>query len=106
MAKQKNPKQTERREVTGLERLGMRVSAMINAPLAQLNRRVTIHRLDTDEDDAWNGVMELLSEEEALDITFNDDGTVTLRWEAGADEDRPAGKGEAQEEPNVEEVPF
>jgi hypothetical protein len=108
MAKQKNPKQTERRELTGLERLGMRVSAMINAPLAQLNRRVTIHRLDTDEDEAWDGVMELLAETDGLDMTFNDDGTVTLRWEPVGDEGRSTGEGEVQalEEPKVEEVPF
>ncbi|MCY1521039.1 hypothetical protein D9M68_558360 [compost metagenome] len=81
---------------------------MINAPLAQLNRRVTIHRLDTDEDEAWEGVMELLAETDGLDITFNDDGTVTLKWEPAADEDRPAGEGEAQaqEESEVEEPPF
>lgn len=32
--------------------------------------------------------MGLLSETDGLDITFNDDGTVTLRWEAQSDEDR------------------
>ena len=105
MAKQKNQ---ERREPTGLERLGMRVSAMINAPLAQLNRRVTIHRLDTDSDEAWEGVMELLAETDGLDMTFNDDGTVTLNWEPDGDEGRPVGGGEehALGEPKHEEVPF
>lgn len=105
MAKQKKQ---ERRELTGLERLGMRVSAMINAPLAQLNRRVTIHRLDTDSDEAWDGVMELLGEEDGIDMTFNDDGTVTLKWEPAGDGDRPTGDGEAlaEEEPMVEAVPF
>lgn len=85
MAK-KPAKQQERRELTGLERLGLRVSTMINSPKAQLDRRVTIHRLDTDSDEAWDGVMELLGEEDGIDMTFNDDGTVTLRWAAIAEE--------------------
>lgn len=80
MAKQNPQKQTERRVMTGRERLGLRVSEMINSPMAQLNRRVTIHRLDTDEDQAWEEVLELLGETDGLEMTFNDDGTVTLQW--------------------------
>ena len=78
MAKQKAPQQS--RELTALERLGLRVSAMINSPKAQLERRVMIHRLDTDTDEAWDGVMELLAETDGLEMTFNDDGGVTLKW--------------------------
>ncbi|MCY1549563.1 hypothetical protein D9M68_857370 [compost metagenome] len=110
MAK-KQAKQQERREVSGLERLGMRVTAMINAPLSQLNRRVTIHRLDTDADEAWEGVMGLLAEEDSLDMTFNDDGTVTLRWEAMGEEGREV-QTEGWQEPvemvveNLAEAPF
>jgi hypothetical protein len=96
MAKQKQAKQLERRELTGLERLGMRVSAMINAPLAQQNRRVTIHRLDTDSDEAWDAVMELLGEEDGIEMTFNDDGTVTLKWHLESDGDHQVGEGEVQ----------
>ncbi|MFU3354979.1 DUF1654 domain-containing protein, partial [Pseudomonas aeruginosa] len=40
-----------------------------------------IHRLDTDPDEAWEQVMELLSETDGIDMVFNDDGTVTLKWE-------------------------
>ncbi|HGM6556985.1 TPA: DUF1654 domain-containing protein [Pseudomonas aeruginosa] len=42
---------------------------------------MTIHRLDTDPDEAWDQVMELLSETDGIDMVFNDDGTVTLKWE-------------------------
>lgn len=80
MAKQKTQKQPERRVMSSRERLGLRVSEMINSPLAQLNRRVTIHRLDTDEDQAWEEVMELLAETDGIEMDFNDDGTVTLQW--------------------------
>ncbi|MDV3443755.1 DUF1654 domain-containing protein [Pseudomonas otitidis] len=93
MAKQK-PKPEARRELTSLERLGLRVSAMINSPRAQLERCVTIHRLDTDTDEAWDGVMELLAEEPGIDMTFNDDGTVTLRWEPDGDEVLQVERGE------------
>lgn len=70
-----------RPELTGLERLGLRVSAMINSPLAQLGRRVLIHRLDTDSDQNWEAIMELLAETDGLDMTFFDDGSVILQWE-------------------------
>lgn len=77
-----------RPELTGLERLGLRVSSMINSPLAQLGRRVLIHRLDTDSDHDWEAIMELLAETEGLDITLCDDGSVILQWDAPTDDDR------------------
>lgn len=80
MAKQKQSAQ-ERHVMTDLDRLGLRVSSMINHPIAQLQRWVTIHRLDTDGDAEWEEVMGLLSETPELELTFNDDGSVTLRWE-------------------------
>lgn len=89
MAKQGNNKEETRREMTGLERLGLRVSNMINHPVAQIQRWVTIHRLDSDGDREWKEVTGLLSETDGIDMTFNDDGSVTLRWEASAEEDRP-----------------
>nr|WP_083714632.1 DUF1654 domain-containing protein [Pseudomonas sp. 7SR1] len=75
-------------ELTGLERLGLRVSAMINSPIAQLGRRVLIHRLDSDSDQDWERIMELLSETDGLDMTFCDDGSVILQWGAATDDDR------------------
>lgn len=68
-------------EVTPTDRLGMRVSAMINSPKAQDLGQVTIHRLDTDPAEAWDAVMEVLAETDGIDLVFNDDGTVTLRWD-------------------------
>lgn len=75
-------------ELTSLERLGLRVSAMINSPLAQLGRRVLIHRMDTDSDQDWDAIMELLSETDGLDMTFCDDGSVILQWEKPHDDDQ------------------
>lgn len=91
-----------RPELTGLERLGLRVSAMINSPLAQLGRRVLIHRLDTDSDQDWEAIMELLAETDGLDMTFCDDGSVILQWERSDDEQD---EGEEDDEPK-EEAPF
>lgn len=88
MAKQKKSTQQARHEMTGLERLGLRVSSMINHPIAQSQRWVTIHRLDTDGDMEWEEVMGLLVETPELDLTFNDDKSVTVRWEAQRPEDR------------------
>ena len=97
-------KSVVRHEVSGIERLGLRVSEMINHPVAQIQRWVTIHRLDTDGDREWDEVMGLLSETDGIDMTFNDDESVTLKWEASAEKDRPVEVAEAIE---VEEVaPF
>lgn len=104
MAKaKKQEKQAERREMSGIERLGLRVSSMINHPVAQTQRWVTIHRLDTDGDREWEEVMGLLSETDGIDMTFNDDESVTLRWEPQADEDRVV---EVEDAFAVEEVAF
>jgi hypothetical protein len=88
--------------VSGIERLGLRVSEMINHPVAQIQRWVTIHRLDTDGDREWEEVMGLLSETDGIDMTFNDDESVTLKWEASVVEDRPV----EELEPVEETAPF
>ncbi|AZC52306.1 Phage protein [Pseudomonas chlororaphis subsp. piscium] len=98
MSKQKKSQGLqERPELTGLERLGLRVSAMIGSPVAQIQRWVTIHRLDTDGDQEWEAVLELLAETDGIDMTFNDDGTVTLKWDRPSDEDRVIEGGELEE---------
>lgn len=100
MAKaKKTDKPVERHEISGIERLCLRVSSMINHPVAQIQRWVTIHRLDTDGDREWEEVMGLLSETDGIDMTFNDDESVTLKWEASAVEDRPVEVCEPVEEP-------
>lgn len=101
MAKQKAQQQL--RELTALEKLGLRVSAMINSPKAQLDRQVTIHRMDNDPDEAWQAVLELLLEEDALEVTLNDDRTVTLRWALAGEGDQVVEEGELMA---VEESPF
>ncbi|MHA6234245.1 DUF1654 domain-containing protein [Pseudomonas fluorescens group sp. PF-69] len=105
MAKARKPeKKAERKEMSGIERLGLRVSSMINHPAAQAQRWVMIHRLDSDGDQEWEEVMGLLSETDGIDMTFNDDESVTLKWEASVEEDRPV---EVEDELEVEEVaPF
>ncbi|UQB79159.1 DUF1654 domain-containing protein [Pseudomonas shirazica] len=89
MAKQKKSAPQARQEMTGLERLGLRVSS-INHPIAQAQRWVTIHRLDTDGDMEWEKVMGLLAETPELDLTVNDDDSVTVQWEPQSTEDRDA----------------
>lgn len=101
---QKKGMQQETRAMTGLEKLGLRVSSMINHPIAQERREVTIHRLDTDGDREWEEVMGLIAETDAIDMTFNDDESVTLRWEAQEGDERPV---EVDDEfATEEEAPF
>ncbi|MEE1869043.1 DUF1654 domain-containing protein [Pseudomonas auratipiscis] len=88
MARPQKQKQQERTPMSGIERLNLRVSSMINHPIAQDQRWVTIHRLDTDGDREWEEVMTVLSETDGIEMTINDeDESVTLRWEAPSDED-------------------
>lgn len=88
MARPQKQKQQERIPMPGIERLNLRVSSMINSPIAQDQRWVTIHRLDTDGDREWEEVMTVLSETDGIEMTINDeDESVTLRWEAPSDED-------------------
>lgn len=68
------------------ERLSIRISNMITSPKAQLERRVRVHQLDTDPADVWELVLECLAESAELDVTFEDDGGVTIRWELDARE--------------------
>lgn len=90
MAK-KQAKPAVRQEMSGIERLGLRVSSMINHPFAQDLRCVTIHRLDSDGDTEWDEVMGLLAETDGIEMTFNDeDESVTLKWEASSENDHEA----------------
>ncbi|MCS3512554.1 DUF1654 domain-containing protein [Pseudomonas grimontii] len=86
-------------EMTGLERLGLRVSSMINHPVAQTQRWVTIHQLDTDGEREWDELMGVLSETDGIEMIFSDDGTVTLNWEACTDENPPVEVYEPLDEP-------
>ncbi len=108
MSKQKKAVAQARQEMTGVERLGLRVSSMINHPLAQTQRWVTIHRLDTDGDMEWEEVMGLLAETPELDLTFNDDESVTVRWELQANEERDDyfAERDKEEEAEKEAAPF
>lgn len=94
VAKQKKQASDERRVMTGMERLVLRVSSMINHPLAQTQRWVNIHQLDTDTDQDWDELLGTLSETPEIEITFSDDGSVTLRWE----QDEEQAYGLAREE--------
>ncbi|MCY1250835.1 hypothetical protein D9M72_645140 [compost metagenome] len=97
----------QRPEMTGIERLSLRVSSMINHPLAQTQRWVTVHRLDTDGEAEWEEVMGQLAETPELDLTFNDDDSVTVRWARSSVEARDDFIVEQDREQQVEEAaPF
>lgn len=93
-----------RQEMSGMERLGLRVSSMINHPVAQAQRWVTIHRLDTDGDREWEEVLSVIADTDELELTLNDDGSVTVRWEQ--QEVEVAGRGELEFEREEELAPF
>ncbi|WP_025856095.1 DUF1654 domain-containing protein [Pseudomonas sp. CHM02] len=93
-----------RQDMSGIERLALRVSSMINHPVAQAQRWVTIHRLDTDGDREWDEVLGVIADTDELELTLNDDGSVTVRWEQ--QEVEPVGRGEVEFEPEEETAPF
>jgi hypothetical protein len=96
-------KSQEPKPMSGVERLTLRVSGMVNHPIAQDRKWARIHRLDTDGDREWDEVMGVLAEVDGIEMTFNDeDDSVTLSWEAPDDEDPRAqdhGEFDAVEEP-------
>lgn len=88
MARQKKQATQERQALNGVERLGLRISSMINHPTAQQQRWVTVHRLDSDGEAEWGEVMGVLAEIDGIEMTFNDDDdSVTLAWEASSEDD-------------------
>lgn len=90
MAKQGRKKEAGPKPVTGMERLNLRVSSMINHPVSQLNRLVTIHRLDTDGQMEWDELLSVLSDTDGIEMTIEDgEEAITLRWEAASEEDQP-----------------
>lgn len=93
-----------RQEMSGIERLGLRVSSMINHPVAQAQRWVTIHRLDTDGDREWEEVLGVIAETDELELTLNDNGSVTVMWEQ--QEVEAAGRGDVAFELEEEAAPF
>ena len=103
MAK-KQAEPAAQQEMSGMERLALRVSSMINHPVAQTQRWVTIHRLDTDGDREWEEVLSVIADTDELELTLNDDGGVTVRWEQ--QEVELAGKGEPAFEQEEEAAPF
>lgn len=88
----------QRTEMTGMERLVLRVSSMINHPIAQTQRWVTIHQLDTDSDQSWEEVMSMIAETPGIEMTFSDDGSVTLQWEADEEQTSTLAMEEAEAE--------
>ncbi|WP_160286366.1 DUF1654 domain-containing protein [Pseudomonas knackmussii] len=95
---QKKQRPQESRGMSDIDRLRLRISAMINGPRAQSLCQATIWRLESDSDQAWNQVMEELGETDGLVMNENEDGTVTLQWEAAIED------GGAVEEPEPEMV--
>lgn len=88
MASLQKKKPQESKPISGMERLTIRVSNMINHPIAQDRKWATIHRLDTDGDREWEEVMCALADVDGIEMTFNDeDESVTVRWEVAGDED-------------------
>lgn len=105
MAALQRQKQEHRAEMSGVERLNLRVSSMINHPIAQLQRWVTIHRLDTDGDREWAEVMGVLADTDGLDISVDEEGaSVTLRWQPSEVEERPLEADDAL--PTEQPAPF
>lgn len=97
-------KEVEIPAMSGMERLSLRVSEMINHPVAQLQRWVNIHRLDTDGDREWEEVLGVIADTDELELTLNDDDSVTVRWEQ--QEVEVAGRREIEFEAEEDPAPF
>ncbi|HCF5629204.1 TPA: DUF1654 domain-containing protein [Pseudomonas aeruginosa] len=85
MAAQKKNTQAKG-QVSPVEKVRLRVSAMISSPRAQAERRASIWKTQGDSDEAWRQVLEELAETDGLEMSLAEDGVVTLTWEAGDEE--------------------
>lgn len=87
MAKQPKKVSRDTASSSPVDRLRLRISEMIHSPRAQAAHRVTIWRIDSDTDAAWNQVMGELAETDGLELAHNEDGTVQLQWTAADQEE-------------------
>ena len=97
---QHQQKISESKGISNLERLILRVSAMVNSHQAQLRRAVVIHRNDSDEDASWEEVIQLLRETDDLSLTILEGGEISLSWEQSDEPDV------VESPPVEEETPF
>lgn len=96
----------DRKPISGLERLNLRVANMINHPIAQDQMWVTIHKLESDGEREWDEVMGAITEVDGIEMVFNDeDCSVTLKWEAPSEDD-PRAQAREEFEVLVEAAPF
>lgn len=105
MAGQVQAAQQERQGMSGMERLSLRVSEMINHPVAQLQRWVLIHRLDTDGDQEWEEALSQMAATDELELEHRDDGSVLVRWEEPEKTGTP-GVDEWEQDSEVEADPW
>ncbi|EIU3398339.1 DUF1654 domain-containing protein [Pseudomonas aeruginosa] len=84
MAVQKNNQ--GKGQVSPVEKVRLRVSAMISSPQAQAERRASIWKAQGDSEEAWQQVLEELAETDGLEMSLGEDGVVALTWEAGDEE--------------------
>jgi len=89
----KTAKQPE--PLNAIDRLGLRVTTMIQHPIAQLNGGVVVHRLDTDPDYAWQAILELIKETDGIEMEEGE-GLITLKWDLPSDDDTRLEAGEIE----------
>ncbi|HCA5981786.1 DUF1654 domain-containing protein [Pseudomonas aeruginosa] len=89
MAVQKNTQ--GKGQISPVDKVRLRVSAMISSPRAQVERRASIWKAQGDSEEAWQQVLEELAETEGLEMTRNEDGTVLLTWQSSEEEGTDAG---------------
>ncbi|HHW2417391.1 TPA: DUF1654 domain-containing protein [Pseudomonas aeruginosa] len=69
-------------QISPVEKVRFRVSAMVGNPRAQAERRASIWKVQEDSEEAWQQVLEELAETGGLEMSVGEDGVVTLTWEA------------------------
>lgn len=89
------PRTEQSTPMNAIDRLGLRVSAMIQGPIAQLNRRVTIFQLDSDPDYAWQAILEIVMETDGIEMEEGE-GWIVLKWDLPTDDDRHMLVGEIE----------
>ncbi|MGS0941587.1 DUF1654 domain-containing protein [Pseudomonas luteola] len=65
---------------TSFDKLANRVQAMVNSPRAQIDKKVSIDRLEHECPEDWQRLLDEIAENENVTLSHGDNGAVHLAW--------------------------
>lgn len=66
---------------TAVQQIGARLQKVINTPTAQKDRAALLYKSPDEQQEDWDLIIEAILETDGVDISYEDDGAVRVRWE-------------------------